>query len=614
MEFYYNPLDENCKSVRGGVREEQPFRIRLFCVENGKYNAPQNNAFLLIGKDGTPKKSYSLKKTEYGWTANVQISEKGLYYYCFYVEDIGFFVKNNRKNGKLVSYDTDNFLLIVSTADYHTPDWIKGGVMYQVFPDRFCKAGNFTEKNYKNRILREDWGGTPSYRPNEQGKILNNDFFGGNLQGIKSKLPYLKTLGISVIYLNPIFEAASNHRYDTSNYMKIDPLLGAEDDFQSLVDEAKIYGIRLILDGVFNHTGDDSVYFNKYGHYDSIGAYQSKESPYFSWYTFQKYPNKYDSWWGVDILPAVNENSKEYQNFILGENGVLKKWLSFGIGGYRLDVADELPDFFLQKLRTSVKEENQDALIIGEVWEDASDKISYSVRREYLYGEELDSVMNYPFRNAIIEFLGKKNSAYFAETIASIIDHYPKDTLDCLMNILGTHDTARILTIFGGKQANTKEEMALDNAVMTTEEKQSAIQKLKIAALLLYTLPGVPCIYYGDEIGMEGFGDPFCRRCFDELTADISLLEYYRLLGTIRRNYADVFSTGEYIEIYEKNGCIIYKRKGEQRSVYTCVNLSGNDYLLQLDNALDLIENRPFPQKYTLKSGEYALIATENRL
>ena len=434
MEFYYDPLDKNCKEIRGGVREGQPFRLRLFCRDERtkQYISPEANganAYFRLGKDGEEKASFPMTKTEYGYTIELAIEERGLYFYTFYVENHGFFVYGNRHNGRFSAYEDGNYQLTVSSADYETPAWLKGGVMYQIFPDRFCRADTEIEINAENepvlegRILREDWGGMPSYRPNERGKVLNNDFFGGNLRGIETRLPYLKSLGVTAIYLNPIFEAASNHRYDTSDYMKIDPFLGTEEDFSALVAAAKTAGIRLILDGVFNHTGDNSLYFNKYGKFLSVGAYQSQNSPYYSWYNFQRFPDKYSSWWGIDILPEVNENSADYQDFIFGEyrrecpnesatdgkakksgekekteRGVLKKWLSFGIGGYRLDVADELPDFFLKKLRKSVKETNENAVIIGEVWEDASDKIAYSARREYLHGEEVDSVM-YPSEN-----------------------------------------------------------------------------------------------------------------------------------------------------------------------------------------------------------------------
>ena len=663
MEFYYDPLDKNCKEICGGVREGQPFRLRLFCRDEKTkcFVSPDkidlngsrcDNAYFRLAKDGEAKVAFPMQKTKYGYTIELAIEERGLYFYSFYVENWGYFVYGNRHNGKFSECDNGDYLLTVSSPEYETPKWLKGGVMYQIFPDRFCRADVDIEVNAENgpvlegRILREDWGGAPLYKPNERGKVLNNDFFGGNLRGIEERLPYLKTLGVTAIYLNPIFEATSNHRYDTSDYMKIDPFLGTEEDFASLVTAAKSLGIRLILDGVFNHTGDNSLYFNKYGKFPSVGAYQSQASPYFSWYSFQRFPDKYSSWWGIDILPEVNENSVDYQDFIFGEycsqsnnanashkqvvnsedgnkkygeteRGVLKKWLSFGIGGYRLDVADELPDFFLKKLRKSVKETNKNAIIIGEVWEDASDKISYSTRREYLHGEELDSVMNYPFKDAIVTFVKDGNSSYFAETVAKIVDHYPKATLDCLMNILGTHDTARILTVLAGKTAWTKDEMAAESAALSVSECTIAVEKLKIAALLLFTLPGVPCIYYGDEIGMEGFGDPFCRRCFDLKNANEDLLAFYRKLGEIRKKYRGIFAEGEYEEVFEKDGCFAFRRKTKNKSVYISVNMSQEKFCLNVvgtAHRTNLLTNESIPEKISLNQGSYYLFYVEDLL
>ncbi len=254
-------------------------------------------------------------------------------------------------------------------------------MIYQIFPDRFAGSGKAKTDVPDDRVLRTDWGGEPNWRPTKDGKVLNNDFFGGDLAGITEKLPYLASLGVTCLYLNPIFEASSNHRYDTGNYERIDPLLGTDDDLRALCEKANEHGISVILDGVFSHTGDDSKYFNKYGRYDSLGAYQSKESSYYSWYKFDKWPNKYDSWWGIDILPEVQEDEPSYIEYITGENGIARRWLRCGIRGWRLDVADELPDAFLDAFRAAVKSETPDALILGEVWEDASNKTSYGERR-----------------------------------------------------------------------------------------------------------------------------------------------------------------------------------------------------------------------------------------
>ena len=492
------------------------------------------------------------------------------------------------------------------TEDYQTPEWFKGGVMYQIFPDRFHKNG--TMPDIKGRIGRADWGGEPSFRPNEKGKVLNNDFFGGNLKGIQEKLDYLQNLGVTTIYLNPIFEAASNHRYDTSDYMKIDPILGDEQDLAELVKAAKNKGIRLILDGVFNHTGDNSVYFNKYGEYSSVGAYQSKDSPYYSWYNFQEFPDKYSSWWGIDILPEVNENSEEYQEFIFGKDGVLKKWLNFGIGGYRLDVADELPDFFLKKLRKAVKEKDKNAIIIGEVWEDASNKIAYSQRREYLQGRELDSVMNYPLKDGIIDYIKTGNALNLLHCVRVLINHYPKQTLDCLMNILGTHDTARILTVLGGIYCKNKEEMSQNWAYLSENDKKNAIKQLKMAAVLQYTMPGVPCIYYGDENAMEGHIDPFCRRCFDWEHLNEDLIGFYSNLGKIREENREIFKDGDFQEIFADEGFLYYKRIKNNSEIYIYTNNSSKSYLLKLsEKYIDCLTNEIFDEYLTVKPYSYKI-------
>ncbi|MBO5411939.1 MAG: glycoside hydrolase family 13 protein [Clostridia bacterium] len=597
MHIYFNPLDTACKNVIGGVRQGELIEFNVFCLKNGTPDAvisseyvmktptieaciaPERQAFLQLNRDRESMQSYPMEKTPFGWTISLAIHEIGLYFYSFHIENVGYIVCGGMEYGILRDHVANAFLLTVYDREYQTPDWFKGGVMYQIFPDRFCKKG--TMPDIKGRVCREDWGGEPNFRPNEHGKVLNNDFFGGNFKGIQSKLPYLKKLGITTIYLNPIFKAASNHRYDTSDYMQIDPILGSEEEFSEFIKAAENQGIKVILDGVFNHTGDDSVYFNKYGNYPSVGAYQSKDSPYFSWYSFQEFPNRYSSWWGIDILPEINENSQEYQDFIFEKGGVLKKWLQFGIGGYRLDVADELPDFFLKKLRKSVKEDKPDAIIIGEVWEDASNKIAYSQRREYLQGFELDSVMNYPLKDGIIRYMQTENASELLQTLHALIDHYPKQTLDCLMNILGTHDTARILTVLGGISCQNKEEMASAWAYLDGTAKAQAIEKLKMAVVLQYTLPGVPCVYYGDENGMEGHIDPFCRRCFDWNTLNDPLISFYQSLGKIRKQYRDIFKDGAFEELSVQDGLFYFKRTKEEKEVYVFVNNSSKRYLLE---------------------------------
>ena len=613
MQIYYNPLDVACKSRIGAAKRGEKLQFNIFFSkndqpswrvfeQNGAFSPktpnlkdclkPEYEACLYLNKDGEETEIYPMKKTNYGWGIALAIEEIGLYYYSFFIQDIGYISCGYMEMGVL-SNEPNAFLLTVSSEDYQTPDWFKGGVMYQIFPDRFCKEGAMPD--IKGRIKREDWGGTPSFLPNKNGKVLNNDFFGGNFKGVQSKLPYLKSLGVTTIYFNPIFEAASNHRYDTSDYKKIDPMLGDEADFAELVQKAEENGIKIILDGVFNHTGDNSVYFNKYGEYPSLGAYQSKDSPYYSWYSFQQFPDKYSSWWGIDILPEVNESSESYQKFIFGKEGVLKKWLGFGIGGYRLDVADELPDFFLQKLRKSVKESNENAIIIGEVWEDASNKIAYSQRRQYLQGGELDSVMNYPLKDAVIRYIQTGNANELLHCIRVLINHYPKQTVDCLMNILGTHDTARILTVLGGIYCHNKLEMAKDTAYLDEKSREIAIEKLKMAAVIQFTVAGVPCIYYGDENGAEGHIDPFCRRCYDWERQNHELIDFYATLGKIREKYRDIFKDGDFQEIRSEGGLLFFKRTKNNENIYIYTNNSSKSHLLHYPGKfVDLLSGERF--------------------
>ena len=360
------------------------------------------------------------------------------------------------------------FQLTVFDENMYTPACVRGGIMYQIFPDRFYKSGVKHENVPEDRIIREDWLGTPNYRPDDKGIVRNNDYFGGDLRGIIEKLPYIKDLGATIIYLNPIFEAHENHRYNTANYEKIDPMLGTEEDFIELCEKAKEMGIDIILDGVFSHTGADSVYFNKFGRYgEKTGAYRDPNSPYHSWYSFIAYPERYDSWWGITTLPNVDENNPAYTEYICGDGGILQKWIKLGARGWRLDVADELPDEFLDNLNKAVKKMGDDKVIYGEVWEDASNKESYGVRRRYLIGGQLDSVMNYPFKEAILNYVKYADGKLFVDSIMSILDHYPKPSVDMLMNFLSTHDTERALTRLGGEESAGTTRTGKRSAVLT---------------------------------------------------------------------------------------------------------------------------------------------------
>ena len=486
------------------------------------------------------------------WYDFIVTAGNQVFYYCNNPEGLG-------GEGSMHTQPTaHSYQITVYDKDYQTPAWFRERIMYQIFPDRFW-GEHPTGEIFKKRpeyVIHYDWY-EPLARhrhPFEDGPACN-DFYGGNLKGIQAKLPYLKSLGVGVLYLNPIFDAYSNHKYDTADYKTIDPMFGTEEDFLSLCKAAEAQGIRIILDGVFSHTGADSIYFNKYGYYgEHQGAYQDPASPYRNWYQFNDFPN-YQCWWGCSNLPNVNETEPSYLDYILNdEDAVIKKWLKEGASGWRLDVADELPDAFIQMLRTEVKKTNPDAVIIGEVWEDASNKTAYGVQREYLLGHELDSVMNYPFKDGVIAFLMQWIDAKeFNRRVMSQMENYPKPALYSLMNILGTHDTMRIKSLLGGMSENC------GTARLSSGLEELATARLRLGAFLQMTFYGVPCIYYGDEVGMEGGKDPHNRGTYPWRHVDSELRAWYAMLGNFR-NRTGCLTSGYFTPVYAGGDVYVYAR------------------------------------------------------
>ena len=545
----FNSREEKYKVPFGAVPEGTEIILNIESrVSEGLYNPG-----LLVFRDGSyvgedyPLELVSRSGASETWRISFKAGETGLYWYGFYS------VEGTQRRDLSNEKGQTRWQLTVYDRDFSTPDWFYGGIMYQIFPDRFYRSEAYTPLLRPDSKERRDWGGLPERVVLEGGRIPNNDFFCGNLAGITEKLDYLESLGVTCIYLNPIFEAVSNHRYDTGDYEKIDPVLGTEEDFVKLCQSAAKRGIRIILDGVFSHTGSDSRYFNKEGRYPETGAFQSESSDYYPWYKFEKWPDSYASWWGVDILPEVREEEPSYLNYITGSGGILEKWLKAGASGWRLDVADELPDVFLDSLRSEVKEARNDALIIGEVWEDASNKVSYGYRRRYLQGKQLDSVMNYVFKDAVFALMADGNVRHFGDRIEEVLENYPKPAVDCLMNILGTHDTERALTALGSKE------------------------KFKAATLINYFLPGVPCVFYGDEAGLEGKGDPWCRGCYPWENEDGDLLDYFRLLGKIRLDNREILGSGDFKILLTEGGILSYKRISEAGELTVVVNVSAEE-------------------------------------
>ena len=493
------------------------------------------------------------------------------------------------------------FKLLVYEKDYKTPDSFGKGVIYQIFTDRFCKGESGEAKNLPVRedaIINEDWEtGVPQFAARVGEPLKNNMFFGGNLWGVAEKLDYLSRLGVSVIYLCPIFEAYSNHKYDTGDYMKVDEMFGGEAALKNLIDKAKEKGISIILDGVFNHTGDDSIYFNRCRRYGDGGAYNDKNSPYYDWYHFKEHPHKYESWWGIDILPRLNQSNRNCREFFTGEGGVIQKYTDMGIGGWRLDVADELCDEFLDELRERVKKcSDGQAVIIGEVWENAAEKSAYGQRRRYFQGRQLDSVMNYPLRSSIIDFCAYGDAETLYNTLVEIYSSYPRQVSDKLMNIIGTHDTERILTVLGRDVGDEDRSMQeLSRAKLSKNQLKRGIKLLKIAAALQYTVYGIPSLYYGDEVGLEGYRDPFCRMPFPwhELDTPVraEMLDFYKKLGRIRRDEQALDGGDFCILDYSESSICFMRNKGDSKLIV--IANRGEDFEFNIPGGevyLDLID------------------------
>ncbi len=520
------------------------------------------------------------------FSGSFSTSDKGLYFYYFYIitSQSSFSLFKHEKSDTNIE-EGNMWQLTVYDKDFKVGDDFKGKVMYQIFPDRFYRESVLEAKDKLTPyFIHTSTDDIPDYLPDENGEILNCDFFGGNLKGIEKKLPYIKSLGVSIIYLNPIFKAYSNHRYDTCDYKCIDPLLGTEEDFKNLCSSAHKMEIKIILDGVFSHTGSNSIYFDKKNIFGN-GAFSNENSPYRSWYNFKSYPHSYDSWWGIDTLPCVNENDESFTDFIIeAKDSVISHWLSLGADGFRLDVADELPDEFIYKLRKRVKEIKENSYVLGEVWEDASNKISYSVRRKYFSFAQLDSVMNYVYKNILIAFAREEISAIeFASSVMEICENYPEDALHSLMNSLSTHDTPRILTELSDVDNRlTKSEKAC--FVLDEKMKYKALQRLYIASFLQYLLPGNTCIYYGDEIGMEGFNDPFNRGYFKWDNQNEDILSFFREMGKIKNSF-NCFKKGN-INIIANGKILETERFSDDEKIKAIINMGDEEFKIKNENIL----------------------------
>ena len=570
MTISYNSHLAEFKKPFGAVTPGHDVNFRIRIEGAGKLTV-----VLVLTKEGQRETYREMSSEGHGYyTTIITSGDAGLYFYYFRIHikednlDRYVFVGNNETGlgGECQVYEDFTYVKSYQMTMHNyikpSPEWYREAVFYQIFVDRFYNGNEHGAilSPKKNSFIYATWEDSPIYIKDPQGNIVRWDFFGGNLKGVIAKLDYLKELGITGLYLNPVFEARSNHKYDTGDYMKIDPMFGDEAVFRQLIEESEKRGIKIILDGVFNHAGADSIYFNKLGTYPEKGAYQGRDSKYTDWFMFNNYPEDYECWWGVKDLPNLNENNSEYRRFICGKGGVIDKWTKTGIGGWRLDVADEISDGFIRDIRTSMSEADSDTVLIGEVWEDASNKIAYGQRRRYLLGDELHGTMNYPLKDNLIAYLNGSISARdLYMRMMSLKENYPKEAFYSAFNSMGTHDTRRIRT------------------------EIPDMDKLRAAVTILMTMPGVPCVYYGDEAGMTGERDPYNRGPYPWGREDAELQKHYKDLIALRHS-SDAFTSGDYIPFYQGN-LYGYLRIGRKESYIVIVNRDETDRMMILEDA-----------------------------
>lgn len=614
----FNARDKKYKSSIRAIATNERVKLRIIVARDVRCSA----ARLVVTKDGESPASYGMfwagmcgDFDEY-WELHFFATTPGLYFYHFELDTPWgvHFIRNAGNGCGDFLPEGAEFQQTVYDQNFQVPSFLEGGLIYQIFPDRFYNSGAKKKHVPKERVMRS-WGEEPYWCEEQMNGLWNNDYFGGDLKGIEEKLPYIVSLGVTAIYLNPIFEAHSNHRYDTGDYEKIDPLLGDEEDLKRLCAKAKKLGISIILDGVFSHTGCDSKYFNMYGHYDSEGAYNSETSPYYSWYKFGKNREDYTSWWGIKLLPEVHEEDASYRAYICGKDGILRRWMRCGVSGWRLDVADELPDVFLDDLRKAVKAENKDAVIIGEVWEDATNKFAYGQRRRYLLGEQLDSVMNYPFANAILQFVRYGGGEAFMNAVLSITENYPPQVTNTLMNHIGTHDTLRAITALAGEDCRGRSRRWQHaHNKLSDAAYARGVEMLKMASLIQYMLPGVPSLYYGDEAGMQGMKDPFNRGCMPWGKENQVLLRWYRRLGQIRHG-CRALADGEFVPVYADGDAICFERQSAAGRVLVAVNRGAVSKQIPVDavwsNAYSFFDAACHDAVLTLQPYDYALLVRQ---
>lgn len=538
------------------------------------HNGWIDNVFFNVGNNNYPLKYVKADNGKALFESEVFLETSAIYNFHFSYNIEG--KKHHTKSSKL-------------SSNFEVPDWAQGKIMYHIFIDRFNRGNSEKPAEMPNRKLYSSFNDEMVIGPVND--IWNIDFYGGDLEGIIKKLFYIKSLGVSILYLSPTVWSQSNHRYDTADYENVDPYIGQNEDLKRLCDIAHSMGMKVVLDAVFNHTGNDSKYFNQFKTFDELGAFESPDSKYSSFYK-KDLNGSFQHWWGMENLPVCDSNSKEWVDYITGVNGIIDKWFELGIDGLRLDVADELSDEYIEHIRSAVKRNKEDGFILGEVWNNPM-----SSNRGYISsGKGMDSVMNYYFIDALIRYYKYEDTDKLKKVIADIKKNYPEGTINSLMNFTSTHDISRALNIFGTDEFDYYANWAWDlkdnsldycqKRVLTEEEKTKGKEIFKSYLFTLTFFPGILSIFYGDEIGIEGLGNLANRKPFIEKNGDENLLSFFRYLGRIRNENA--FLEKASLKIHDINkDFFMFEREGESGSALIAVNRTPNEHQITLPRRTD---------------------------
>ena len=529
------------KEANDGIQ----YRINVDAPMTGWYD---DMYFVVENEQG--RQAYKIKHKEnrenmVSFESDIFLPSRAMYrfYFSYNLDGEQKFIKKKQMTESDI-YRDEMFKMAVN---FSVPDWAKGKIMYHIFLDRFNRGSQEPLPEMPRRHIHKSWHEKMQIGPDKEG-IWNNDFYGGDVPGITQKLDYIQSLGVSILYISPPVYSQSNHRYDTAEYEIIDPYAGTNEDLKKLCDEAHKRGMKVVLDAVFNHTGSDSKYFNKFASFNELGAYQSEQSKYSNFFR-KRYNSKtgkqeFDYWWGMDNLPVCNGDSPEWINYITGENGIIDQWFKLGIDGLRLDVADELTDYFIEQIKIAVERNKKDGFILGEVW-----KNFMRMNRGYISsGKGMHATMNYPLVDALMRYFKYVDTEKLRWTISDIINEYPEESIYALMNFTSTHDISRPITVFGSKEefspysewiwdALKKDDRDYcEKFTLTKEEYEHAKEVYKAYVTTLAFMPGILSIFYGDEAGVEGLGNLSNRKTFPWAKEDQDLVEFFTSIGKIRLN------------------------------------------------------------------------------